>query len=139
MKGNITFSMIKPDAVKNKYIGQIISQITESGYQIRAMKFTLLNTEQAQSFYLIHKDRPFYNDLVKFITSGPIVAMLLEKENAVDDFRILIGSTDPANADKGTIREKYAESVQNNAIHGSDSEKNAIIESDFFFSKLERY
>lgn len=131
--------MIKPDAVKNKYIGQIISQITESGYQIRAMKFTLLNTEQAQSFYLIHKDQPFYNDLVKFITSGPIVAMLLEKENAVDDFRILIGSTDPGNADKGTIREKYAESVQNNAIHGSDSDENAIIESDFFFSKLERY
>ena len=131
--------MIKPDAVKNKYIGQIISRITESGYQIRAMKFTLLNTQQAQSFYLIHKDRPFYIDLVKFITSGPIVAMLLEKENAVDDFRSLIGSTDPAKADKGTIREKYAESVQNNAIHGSDSDENAIIESNFFFSKLERY
>lgn len=131
--------MIKPDAVKSNYIGQIISQITEAGFQIRAMKYTSLSTDQARSFYAVHKERPFYNELVKFMTSGPIVALVLENENAVENFRTLIGSTDPSKAEKGTIREKYAESIQNNAVHGSDSDENAEIESNFFFSQLERF
>lgn len=138
MSGNITFSMIKPDAVRNQYIGQIMAQMTETGFLIKAMKLTKLTVNQARAFYAVHKERPFYNDLVEFMTSGPVVALLLEKDNAVEDFRTLIGSTDPSKADKGTIREKYAESIQNNAVHGSDSDENAIIESDFFFSKLER-
>ena len=139
MTGKHTFSMIKPDAVKNQYIGQIITQITEAGFQIRAMKYTYLSTDQAKGFYAVHKERPFYNELVEFMTSGPIVALLLEKENAIEDFRTLIGSTDPAKADQGTIRKKYAESIQNNAVHGSDSDENAEIESNFFFSQLERF
>jgi nucleoside-diphosphate kinase len=138
MSGNITFSMIKPDAVRNQYIGQILAQMTEAGFQIKAMKLTQLTVNQARAFYAVHKERPFYNDLVEFMTSGPVVALLLEKDNAVEDFRTLIGSTDPTKADKGTIRERFAESIQNNAVHGSDSDENAIIESDFFFSKLER-
>ena len=139
MKGTVTFSMIKPDAVKNKTSGLILDQIIKAGFSIQAMKFTRLNIAQAKAFYAVHKERPFYNDLVSFMTSGPIVALLLEKENAVEDFRTLIGSTYPAKADDGTIRKKYAESVQNNAVHGSDSDKNAVIESDFFFSQLERF
>ncbi len=139
MAGRYTFSMIKPDAVRNNFIGQIISQITEAGFQIRAMKYTSLSTNQARSFYAVHKERPFYNELVEFMTSGPIVALLLENENAIEDFRKLIGSTDPSKAEKGTIREKYAESIQNNAVHGSDSDENATIESNFFFSQLERF
>ena len=131
--------MIKPDAVKNNYIGQIITDINKGGFALKAMKFTHLNKELARAFYAVHKERPFYNDLVEFMTSGPIVAMLLEKENAVEDFRLLIGSTDPTKAEEGTIRKKYAESMQNNAVHGSDSDENAIIESDFFFSKFERF
>ena len=138
MSANITFSMIKPDAVRNNYIGQILTQMTEAGFLIKAMKLTELTVNQARAFYEVHKERPFYNDLVEFMTSGPIVALLLEKDNAVEDFRALIGSTDPTKADKGTIRERYAESIQNNAVHGSDSDENAIIESDFFFSRLER-
>ena len=139
MTGRYTFSMIKPDAVKNQYIGQIITQITEAGFQIRAMKYTYLSTDQAKGFYAVHKERPFYNELVEFMTSGPIVALLLEKEKAIEDFRTLIGSTDPAKADQGTIRKKYAESIQNNAVHGSDSDENAEIEGNFFFSQLERF
>ena len=139
MAGRYTFSMIKPDAVRNNFIGQIISQITEAGFQIRAMKYTSLSTNQARSFYAVHKERPFYNELVEFMTSGPIVALVLENENAVENFRTLIGSTDPSKAEKGTIREKYAESIQNNAVHGSDSDENATIESNFFFSQLERF
>ena len=138
MNTNITFSMIKPDAVRNNYIGQILTQMTEAGFMIKAMKLSELTVNQARAFYEVHKERPFYNDLVEFMTSGPVVALLLEKDNAVEDFRILIGSTDPSKADKGTIREKYAESIQNNAVHGSDSDENAVIESNFFFSKLER-
>jgi len=138
MSANITFSMIKPDAVRNNYIGQILTQMTEAGFLIKAMKLTELTVNQARAFYEVHKERPFYNDLVEFMTSGLIVALLLEKDNAVEDFRALIGSTDPTKADKGTIRERYAESIQNNAVHGSDSDENAIIESDFFFSRLER-
>ena len=139
MTGAITFTMIKPDAVRNNYIGQIITDITKGGFTIKAMKFTQLNKHEAQAFYAVHKERPFYNDLVEFMTSGPIVAMLLEKDNAIEDFRNLIGSTDPSKAEEGSIRKKYAESIQNNAVHGSDSDENAVIESDFFFSKLERF
>jgi len=139
MKGHITFSMIKPDAVSNNFIGPIISQITDAGFLIRAMKYTHLTPDLARAFYAVHKDRPFYNDLVAFMSSGPIVAMILEKENAVTDFRTLIGSTDPEKAEEGTIRKNFAESVQNNAVHGSDSDENALIESDFFFSKFERF
>ena len=131
--------MIKPDAVRSNYIGKIISQITEAGFQIRAMKYTSLSANQARNFYAVHKERPFYNELVEFMTSGPIVALVLENENAVENFRTLIGSTDPSKAEKGTIREKYAESIQNNAVHGSDSDENAEIESNFFFSQLERF
>ncbi len=131
--------MIKPDAVKNNFIGQIITDITQSGFGIKAMKYTRLNREQAQAFYAVHKERPFYNDLVEFMTSGPIVAIILEKENAVEDFRLLIGSTDPTKAEEGTIRKKFAESMQNNAVHGSDSDENAIIEGNFFFSNFERF
>ncbi len=131
--------MIKPDAVRSNYIGQIISEITEAGFQIRAMKYTSLSTNQARSFYAVHKERPFYNELVEFMCSGPIVALVLENENAIESFRTLIGSTDPSKAEKGTIREKYAESIQNNAVHGSDSDENAEIEGNFFFSQLERF
>ena len=131
--------MIKPDAVKNNYIGGILNKINEAGFKIKAMKFTKLSKEQAQKFYEVHKERPFYNDLVEFMTSGPIVAAILEKENAVDSFRKLIGATNPENAEEGTIRKQFAESMQNNAVHGSDSDENAIIESDFHFSKTERF
>jgi len=139
MTGRYTFSMIKPDAVRSNYIGQVISQITEAGFKIRAMRYTRLSTDQARSFYAVHKERPFYNELVDFMTSGPIVALVLENGNAVENFRTLIGSTDPSKAEKGTIREKYAESIQNNAVHGSDSDENAEIEGNFFFSQLERF
>ncbi len=139
MSGNITFSMIKPYAVKDNHIGPILSMIGEAGFRIAALKMTILTQEQAERFYSIHRSKPFFNDLVEFITSGPVVAMLLEKENAVEDFRELIGSTDPSRAKDGTIRKKYARSLQANAIHGSDSDENAIIESDFFFSRMERF
>ena len=139
MTGRYTFSMIKPDAVKSNYIGQIISQITKAGFKIRAMKYTSLSTDQARSFYAVHKERPFYSELVEFMTSGPIVALVLENENAVENFRKLIGSTDPSKAEKGTIREKYAESIQNNAVHGSDSDENATMEGNFFFSQMEKF
>jgi len=131
--------MIKPDAVRNHYIGPILSRIIDAGFRIRAMKYTHLTPDLARAFYAVHKERPFYNDLVEFMSSGPIVAMILEKENAVEDFRSLIGNTDPEKAADGTIRKQYAESVQNNAVHGSDSNENAAIESDFFFSRFERF
>ena len=136
---NQTFTMIKPDAVKKGHSGAILDQIIKAGFQIEAMKWTKLTPEKAGEFYAIHKDRPFYGELVEFMSSGPIVAAVLKKENAVADFRKLIGATNPANADAGTIRKLYAASVGENAIHGSDSDENAIIESDFFFSKLERF
>ena len=139
MTGNITFSMIKPYAVKDKYMGAILSDILKTGFSIAALKMTTLTRAQAEQFYGVHRERPFFNDLVEFIISGPVVAMLLEKENAVEDFRTLIGATDPAKAAEGTIRKKYARSLQANAIHGSDSDENAVIESDFFFSRLERF
>ena len=139
MAGNITLTMIKPDAVEKNLIGPVLAKINEGGFRICAMKYMKLTAQQAQKFYAVHADKPFYNDLVAFMSSGPIVAAMLEKENAVQGFRDLIGATNPANAAPGTIRALFAESVQRNAVHGSDSDENAIIECDFFFSKLERY
>ena len=137
MSGNRTFTMIKPDAVESNNIGNIIQMISNAGFTIKAMKFTKLSHEQAKNFYEVHKERPFYGELVEYITSGPVVAAILEKENAVSDFRKLIGSTDPSEAEEGTIRKKYAESKGRNAVHGSDSDENAKIESNFHFSENE--
>ena len=137
MSGNRTFTMIKPDAVESNNIGNIIQMISDAGFTIKAMKFTKLSHEQAKNFYEVHKERPFYGELVEYITSGPVVAAILEKENAVSDFRKLIGSTDPSEAEEGTIRKKYAESKGRNAVHGSDSDENAKIESNFHFSENE--
>ena len=139
MTGNITLTMVKPDAVEKNLIGPILKVINESGFRIRAMKYTQLTREQAGQFYAVHSDKPFYADLVEFMSSGPILAALLEKGNAIISFRDLIGATNPANAAPGTIRAMFAESLQRNAVHGSDSDENAITESDFFFSKLERF
>ena len=133
--GNFTFTMIKPDAVKNGYVGKILDAFIEGGFTIRAMKYTQLTKAEAKQFYLMHKDRPFYDDLTDFMSSGPIVAAVLEKENAVVDFRKLIGATNPEEAEEGTIRKRFAESMQNNAVHGSDSDENAVIEAGFFFSQ----
>ena len=129
--------MIKPDGVENGHVGPILEKISKAGFKIIALKLTHLTTNDAESFYSIHNERPFYNDLVSFITRGPVVAMVLEKENAVDDFRTLIGSTNPSDAADGTIRKLFAKSVGENAIHGSDSDENAIIESTFHFSNRE--
>ncbi|MFD1768703.1 nucleoside-diphosphate kinase [Sphingobacterium suaedae] len=139
MATNRTFTMIKPDAVANGYIGAILNDIIAGGFKIVAMKYTQLTTESAGNFYAIHKERPFYKDLVNFMTSGPIVAVILEKDNAVEDFRTLIGATDPTKAEAGTIRNKYAQSIEANAVHGSDSDENAEIEGNFFFSQFERF
>ena len=131
--------MIKPDAVEKNYIGAILEKINDKGFKIVAMKYTRLSREAAGSFYEIHKERPFYGELVEYMSGGPIVAAILEKDNAVADFRELIGATNPAEAAEGTIRKMYAESISANAIHGSDSDENAEIEGNFFFSKLERH
>lgn len=139
MSGNITLSIIKPYAVKRGFIGPIIAIINEAGFKISAIKSVKLTVEQAEEFYIIHNSKPFYNDLVEFMSSGPIVVMLLTKENAVEDFREIIGSTNPSEAKEGTIRKKFADSLQRNAVHGSDSDENAIIESDFFFAKKDRF
>ncbi len=139
MSGKITFAMIKPYAVKMGYIGPILAMISEVGFRISSIASTKLSKEQAETFYAIHKSKPFYDDLVEFMSSGAIVAMILEKENAVEEFRKLIGNTDPSKAEEGTIRQKYAKSIQSNAVHGSDSDENARIECDFFFSQKERY
>lgn len=130
--------MIKPDAVANGHIGAIIKHITDAGFKIIAMKYTHLTADTAGEFYAVHKARPFYNDLVSYMSKGNIVPMILEKDNAVEDFRKLIGATDPAKAEPGTIRNLYAKSIDANAIHGSDSDENAHIEGNFFFSMLER-
>ncbi len=130
--------MIKPDAVANGHIGGILDQIIKAGFSIKAMKLTALSAEKAGEFYAVHKERPFYSDLVKFMSSGPIVAAILEKDNAVEEFRKLIGATDPKKADEGTIRNRFAESIEANAVHGSDSDENAAIEGSFFFSAFER-
>ena len=137
MSKNITFSMIKPDGVEDGHIGPIIDKISKAGFKILALKLTQLTKRDAKSFYSIHSEKPFFNDLVKFITRGPVVVMVLKKENAVDDFRTLIGSTNPEEAAEGTIRNMFAKSVGENAIHGSDSDQNAFIESSFHFSNRE--
>jgi len=129
--------MLKPDAIENGYTGKIIDMIIQAGFEVKAMKLTRLTTEQAQKFYEVHAERPFYGELVEYMTSGPIVAAILEKENAVADFRALIGATDPADAAEGTIRKYYAESKGRNAVHGSDSDENASIEGEFHFSANE--
>jgi len=131
--------MIKPDAMKNGHAGAILDRIIKEGFSIKALKLTRLSKEKAGEFYAIHKERPFYGELVEFMSSGPIIAAILEKENAVEAFRKLIGATDPAKADEGTIRKLYATSVGENAVHGSDSDENAKIEGNFFFSGLERF
>lgn len=134
---NRTFAMIKPDAVRKNLVGQIITKFTENGFKIKAMKMTRLTKESAQGFYEVHKERPFYNDLIEFMISGPVVALALEKENAVADYRKLIGATDPAEAEEGTVRKLYADSKSENAVHGSDSDENAAIEIAHFFSRNE--
>lgn len=137
--GDRTLTMIKPDAMKKGYAGAILDMIIKAGFRVVALKQTKLSAEKAGEFYAIHKERPFYNELVSFMSSGPIIAAILEKENAVLEFRKLIGATDPAKADPGTVRKLYASSVGENAVHGSDSDENAEIEGDFFFSDLEKF
>lgn len=139
MAGNKTFTMIKPDAVEKGHIGGILEQITASGFRIAALKMTQMTKADAEEFYAIHKERPFFGELVEFMTRGPIVAAILEKDNAVDDFRTLIGATNPEDAAEGTIRKKYAESVGENAVHGSDSDENAAIEGAFHFAGRETF
>jgi nucleoside-diphosphate kinase len=136
---NRTFTMVKPDATSKGYTGAILDQIIKAGFSIKAMKWTKLTAEQAGQFYEVHKERPFYSELVAFMSSGPIVAAILEKDNAVADFRKLIGATNPAQAEEGTIRKKFAASMGENAVHGSDSDENAQIEGSFFFSGTERF
>tara|TARA_B100000945_G_C20356014_1_gene584686 strand:+ start:365 stop:781 length:417 start_codon:yes stop_codon:yes gene_type:complete len=137
--GNITFTMIKPEAVAANNIGGILKMIEEGGFRIVAMKKVLLSKERAADFYAVHKERPFYGELVDYMSGGPIIAAILEKDNAVADFRTLIGATNPEEAAEGTIRKKYATSLGENAVHGSDSDENARIEADFHFSNDERY
>jgi nucleoside-diphosphate kinase len=139
MATNRTFTMIKPEAVENGHIGAILERINTAGFTIVAMKKTALTTVKAGEFYAVHKERPFYGELVDYMSSGPIIAAILEKENAVADFRTLIGATDPSEAAEGTIRSEFAESKAKNAVHGSDSDENAAIEGDFFFSAEERF
>ena len=139
MQGNITLTMIKPEAVRNGHIGNILAKITEGGFGIIAMKYLRLTREQAEKFYEVHHERPFYNDLVTFMSSGPIVAAVLKKENAVDEYRKFIGSTNPKDAVAGSIRALYGTNNQENAVHGSDSDENAVKEAGFFFSELERF
>ena len=136
---NRTFTMIKPDATSKGYTGAILDQIIKAGFSVKAMKWTKLTVEQAGQFYEVHKERPFYGELVAFMSSGPIVAAILEKDNAVADFRILIGATNPAQAEEGSIRKNFAASMGENAVHGSDSDENAQIEGNFFFAATERF
>ncbi|PSL32708.1 nucleoside-diphosphate kinase [Dyadobacter jiangsuensis] len=139
MPTNKTFTMIKPDAVKDGHSGSIIKMIEAAGFRIVALKKTQLTSERAGEFYAVHKERPFYNDLCQYMSSGAIIPMILEKENAVADFRTLIGATNPANAEDGTIRKLFAISMEKNAIHGSDSDENAAIEGNFFFSHVDQF
>lgn len=136
---NKTFTMIKPDAVANNHIGPILAKINEAGFRIVAMKYTKLSAERAGEFYSVHKERPFYKDLVSYMSSGPLVAVILEKTNAVEDFRKLIGATDPTKAEEGTIRKLFAKSIEANAVHGSDSDDNAVMEGNFFFAGVEKF
>ncbi len=137
MATNRTFTMLKPDAIENGHTGKIIDMIIGAGFTIKAMKYTRLSEDQAKKFYEVHAERPFYGELVEYMSSGPIVAAILEKDNAVEDFRKLIGATDPAEAAEGTIRAAYAESKGRNAVHGSDSDENAEIEGKFHFAANE--
>jgi nucleoside-diphosphate kinase len=139
MAGNRTFTMIKPEAVENGHTGAILHKMTEGGFRIVSLKKTRLSAATAGKFYAVHAERPFYGELVEYMSSGPIIAAILEKDNAVADFRALIGATDPAEAAEGTIRKEFAESKAKNAVHGSDSDENANIESSFFFSEFERF
>ncbi len=134
-----TFTMIKPDGIANGHAGAILDKIIKAGFRIAAMKYLQLTPERAGQFYSIHRERPFYNDLIKYMSSGPIIAAVLEKDNAVEDYRTLIGATDPAKAAPGTIRNLFAKSIDANAVHGSDSDANADIEANFFFSGFERF
>lgn len=135
MSGNITFTMIKPKAMEKGYMGEILAKIIEGGFKVKAMKLTRLTKEEAKVFYAVHKERPFYEGLTDFMSSGPIVAAVLEKENAVQAYRDFIGATNPADAAEGTIRALFATNIEANAVHGSDSDENAIVESSFFFAK----
>jgi nucleoside-diphosphate kinase len=139
MVGNITFTMLKPDAVEANNIGPILAKINQAGFRIVAMKYLKLSKDTAGKFYEVHKERPFYGELVDYMSSGPIVAAVLQKDNAVADFRTLIGATDPSKADEGTIRKLFAKSIAANAVHGSDSDENAAIEANFYFSQIERF
>ena len=139
MAGNRTFTMIKPDAVKAGNIGNILAMINEAGFRIVSMKFTTFSKEKAGEFYGVHRERPFFGELVDFMTSGPIVAAILEKENAIEEFRTLIGATNPEEAAPGTIRAKYATNIGENAVHGSDSDENALIEGNFHFAGTEMF
>ncbi|MBK5203237.1 MAG: nucleoside-diphosphate kinase [Prolixibacteraceae bacterium] len=139
MSGNITFTMIKPEAVEKKETGAILKRIIEGGFKIKALKMTRLTKEQAGEFYGVHKGKPFYESLITYMSNGPILAAILEKNNAVADFRKLLGKTDPNEADECTLRKEFAESKSKNAVHGSDSDENANIEANFFFSKRERF
>ena len=139
MYSDFTFSIIKPNAVRTGKTGPILAMINEGGFEIAAMRMVKLTLPQAESFYSVHKGKPFYPGLIEFMTSGPVVVMILRHENAVEQFRKLIGNTDPAKAEPGTIRKTFAVSVQMNAVHGSDSVENAVIEANFFFSGIERF
>jgi len=139
MQGNITFSIIKPNAVRTGKTGPILSMINEGGFEIAALRMIRMTLDQAKAFYEVHRDKPFFEGLVEFMSSGPVVVMILRHENAVNEFRKLIGATDPAKAEPGTIRKIFAVSVQMNAVHGSDSDENALREAGFFFSETERY
>ncbi len=137
--GNITFTMIKPTAMNKGYAGKISEKITDAGFRIQAMKMLRMSKADAEKFYEVHKERPFYGELTDFMSSGPIIAAVLEKNNAVEDYRKLIGATNPKDAAEGTIRKLYATDIQANAVHGSDSDENALIEASFFFSKKEQF
>jgi nucleoside-diphosphate kinase len=139
MTGNITFTMIKPDAVKDNNIGPILAMINKAGFTITALKYMRLTKEQAARFYAVHKERPFFGELTEYMSNGPIVAAILQKNNAVAEYRKLIGATDPSKAEDGTVRKLFAKSIGENAVHGSDSDENASLESAFFFSQLERF
>ena len=139
MQGDITFSIIKPNAVRTGKTGPILAMMNEGGFEIAAMRMVRITIQQAESFYEIHRGKPFFEGLIEFMTSGPVVVMILRHENAVNEFRKLIGATDPAKAEPGTIRRTFAVSVQMNAVHGSDSDENAIREASFFFSGIDRF
>lgn len=137
MEGKITFTIVKPSALSMNYLGPILTNITDNGFKVIAIKMLHLSNAQATAFYSVHKDRPFFDDLVEFMTSGPLVVATLMKDNAVDDYRRIIGATNPEKAEEGTIRKLYGLDMQRNAVHGSDSDENALIESRFFFSDIE--